>query len=287
MAAFTRQSGGNPWIPFSRDLKTTNAIEKEEHAIFDEKASQYQRNAAPSSAYGYNKFQTWWNREAADRWTKSIEDEAVILIRPKSVPNLQAHYDFLQEISRQAVQATENNETENARRQMCRTLNQSRRAVEGRIAIMPATPLVYPAVEPGTFQFVPIGAAMMQPQIFAPALSMIQAATATTRAAATGNAAPWVMLQQPPPQQHIGPPSPKRARTRCDWRNLCPACGWPKRQHSKINGRLHVADDCVQTICGICNRSKGEHDRHAIISNKPTGRKYSYMGKNCIFTTYS
>jgi hypothetical protein len=95
---------------------------------------------------------------------------------------------------------------------------------------IPATPKVYPNVVPGTSQFVPIGAAMMQPQIFADALNMAQA-----RATFNINAAPWIMLQ--PQLQHNGPPSPKRARVQRNWRKMCRFCGWAKQDHNRVAGR--------------------------------------------------
>ena len=276
MDAFERQTGGNPWIPFSRDLQTTNAVEKEEHQIFDEASPQYERKAALTSTKGYSRFQQWWSQEVAKRWRQSVEDD-VIQIRPKSVTQLQEHYDYLQQIVRQANQSTGNDETENARRQMCRTLYHSRQAAEGRVTTIPATPIVYPTVVPGTSQFVPIGAAMMQPQIFAGALSMAQA-----RATFNINAAPWTMLQSQP--QHIGPSSPKRARVQRNWRKLCRFCGWAKQDHTRVAGRYQYNDNCALHICGICNRRKVEHDLRASINGEPTGPRYNYMGKNCIFS---
>jgi hypothetical protein len=276
MDAFERQSGGNPWIPFSRDLQTTNAVEKEEHRIFDETSPQYERKAALTSTKGYSRFQQWWQQEVAKRWRQSVEDD-VIQIRQKSVTQLQEHYDYLQQIARQANQSTGDDETENARRQMSRTLYHSRQAAEGRVTTIPATPIVYPTVVPGTSQFVPIGAAMMQPQIFADTLSMAQA-----RAAFNINAAPWIMLQ--PQLQHIGPPSPKRARVQRNWRKLCRFCGWAKQDHTRVAGRYQYNDNCALTICGICNRRKGEHDLRASDNGEPTGPRYNYMGKNCIFS---
>jgi hypothetical protein len=141
-------------------------------------------------------------------------EEDVIQIRPKSVAQLQEHYDYLQQIARHTNQSTGNNETENARRQMSRTLYHSRQAAEGQVKTIPVTPIVYPNVVPGTSQFVPIGAAMMQPRILADALSMAQA-----RATFNISAAPWIMLQ--PQLERIGPPSPKRARVQRNWRKLC------------------------------------------------------------------
>jgi hypothetical protein len=276
MGAFERQSGGNPWIPFSRDLQTTNVVEKEEHRIFDEMSPQYERKAALSSTKGYTRFQQWWQQEVAKRWRQSVEDD-VIQIRPKSVTQLQQHYDFLQQIARQADQSTCNDETENARRQMCRTLYHSRQAAEGRVTTIPAAPIVYPTVVPGTSQFVPIGAAMMQPQIFADALSMAQA-----RATFNTTAAPWIMLQ--PQLQHIGPPSPKRARVQRNWRSLCRCCGWAKQAHNRVAKRYQYNDNCALTICGICNQRKVDHDRRARDNGEPTGPRYNYMGKNCIFS---
>jgi hypothetical protein len=137
--------------------------------------------------------------------------------------------------------------------------------------------MVYPAVVHGTSQFVPIGAALMQQQIYGDSLSMAQA-----RAAFAINAAPWIMLQ-PKPQQHIGPPSPKRARVQHNWRTLCQTCGWPKQAHSRVANQHQCNDYCTQTICGICNKNKGLHDRRASNNGRPTGPKYYYMGKNCIF----
>jgi len=281
MQAFVRQSGGDPWIPFSCNLKTNNAIEKEEHRLFDENAPHYQRGAAPSSPKGYLHFAKWWEREVADRLQKSAEDEEIVLIRPKSIAQLQAHYDLLQEVSRRAVQPTDNNDAELARRRMCRTLRNSRQAMEGQIATVPATPVIYPSVVPGTMQCVPIGAALMQPQIFAAALTMLQASMATTVA---GNAAPWQMLTATQPQSNPPPPA-KRQRLGGDWRTLCAACGWAKNLHNQVAGRFQFGELCVQTVCGICNQSKRQHDQLAKTKNKPTGKEYMYMGKNCIFST--
>ena len=274
MDAFERQSGGNPWIPFSRDLQTTNAVEKEEHRIFDEASPQYERKAA--STKGYSRFQQWWQQEVAKRWRQSVEED-VIQIRPKSVTQLQEHYDYLQQVARQANESTGNDETENARRQMSRTLYHSRQAAEGRVTTIPATPIVYPNVVPGTSQFVPIGAAMMQPQIFADALSMAHA-----RATFNSSAAPWIMLK--PQLQHNGPPSPKRARVHRNSRKVCRICGWAKQDHTRVAGRYQYNDNCALTICGICNRSEEAHDLRASDNGKPIGRRYNYMGKNCIFS---
>jgi hypothetical protein len=137
----------------------------------------------------------------------------------------------LQQIARQTNQSTGNDETENARRQMSRILDHSRQAAEGQVTTIPVTPIVYPNVVPGTSQFVPIGAAMMQPQIFVDALSMVQA-----RATFNINAAPWIMLQ--PQLQHNSPPSPKRARVQRNWRKLC----------RFVDGQSRITTDSLEDI---------------------------------------
>jgi len=274
MEAFVRQSGGDPWIPFSRNMRTTNAIEREEHRIFREESPKYKRTVAPSAPSGYGKFAEWWESEVAERLRKSIEDggdESVIIIRPKSVIQLQEHFDYLESIARQTLQPTDD-ETDTVRRAMNRTMAESRRSIPP-VSTALATPVQYPAATPTAGHWVPVGAAMMQPNIFAPA-SLVQ-----RQIAQIGNVAPWSLRVQQP---FMAPPPLKRLRY--DWRRVCRACGWQKAEHPKVEGILRFGKTlCTLTRCGICNKNKRQHDEQARKRNMPAGKECRNMGENCVF----
>jgi len=267
MEAFIRQSGGNPWIPFAENLHTTNPIEKAEHELFDAMSQNYERGATPSAAKGYQQFARDWEREVADRLAKSTDGETVVLVRPKSIAQLQAFYDYLQSKRLEAAQPTDES-TENVRRTTHRTLLESRVAMNGRVSTAAAFPLQYPMAGPG--HTVPLGVAVLQPQLF-------HASLAEASNGCAANAAPWQMRIQQPRLEGTG-----RKRQKTDGRNTCKACGWPRGDHVR-NGSLllYGKGKCTMPTCGVCYKTNIQHAERARQLGKPDGDYY--MGETCVF----
>jgi len=273
MEAFMRQSGGEPWVPFSRDLQTDNEVDREEHKVFDLLSQQYERNASPSSAKGYFQLAKAWEREVAQRIRSSVEngDDDIVLIRPKSVAQLQQHYDYLQEVSRIAAQPETDATVALERQRMNQTLRESRAAVNGLVTTTAARPVQYPTAVAALGHTVPLGLALMQPSIFGAALGLAIDSN-------IGNIAPFRIPNMP---QATAVPTPQQ---QYDGRRRCVACGWLRSQHIKVGGTLLFGrEKCTYDICGICNQSKSKHLQEARARNLAGDRIQSCMGKNCVF----
>jgi len=272
MEAFVRQSGGQPWIPFSQNLQSTDAVDREEHRVFNEMSAEYNRSVAPSAAHGYNAFALAWDQLVGDRYQKKLEegDDSIVLLRPKSVTQLQSFYDYLQRLGGQANHSTEGIH-ETAQQLMHRALKDSRREMSGQVTTTPAAPIAYPTALPDAGQLIPLGAAVMQHSIFANSFLQVNQTAA--------NYAPFALRDLPP-----APPPPKRSRTANSRNQTCQICGHPKKDHlSAGQSILFGKGRCNLITCGVCYREKKEHDSAARASGKPVGTSYSWMGENCIF----
>lgn len=86
--AFARLTNQQPWYPFHTGSTTPLEIHLEEFAVFNSMEPRCKRNVRPRAKDGYHAFSNEWNVEVANRYTRHVEDEKVILIRRKSAIQL-------------------------------------------------------------------------------------------------------------------------------------------------------------------------------------------------------
>ena len=266
MEAFNRQTGGSSWVPISQDLKTKDKVDVEEQRYFNELESQFKRSVAPSAAHGYDLFAKAWEQEVGRRHLQAMAgDESIVLLRPKSVAQLQDHFDFLQTLERDAHHVTETEEAN--RRGLFSQLKRARIDATGQAKSVACAPITYPTATVGARMIVPFGAPTVHPQLFSHAFTQQQS---------TANQAPFFMN---PPQPFVPPPRAPLV----NYRIMCRVCLNPKRDHEKENGRLLFGSGrCTLSYCGRCSRTKIDHDKKAQLLRLPLG--VSTMGPNCVFS---
>ena len=181
MEAFERQTGGNIWIPFSTDLNSSSEVDVEERQVFNAMAQLYNRNVAPSAPNGYNLFQKAWNQNAGHRHVQSLDgDESIVLLRYKSVAQLQSYYDYLRRMEQQSHDVTDTDDAN--RHSMFAILRSGRENAIGQALNVPTAPIAYTAG--GDWATVPFGAPVVHPYLYQHTFSRQQS---------TANYAPFVM----------------------------------------------------------------------------------------------
>ena len=261
MEAFKRQTGGNAWIPFSKNLESNDEVDVKERQLFDKLQSQYKRNVAPSDPNGYNFFEKAWDQEVGRRHLQALAgDNDIVLLRPKSTVQLQEYYDFLQSLEKDANHVTDAEEAN--RRSLFSTLKRARVEATGQVQSNPTAPIAYPtATGP---MYVPFGAPVLHPEIFRHPFQQHQS---------PANQAPFYMNL---PQRVAQP-----IQETVDYRIICRVCANAKRYHEKENGVLLFGRRCNLNYCGRCNRMKMDHIQMARKLQLHTG--VPLMGPNCLF----
>ena len=238
MKAYERLTNQQAWYPFS-DTPITK-LDKEEFAQFDTMSEECHRNVTPRSRQGRQAFAAAWNVEVAERYKNYIEgDQSVILIRRKSVIQLQKHYDNLQQKKRLAQQS-DSQRDEELRREWRQTLRTTRREVPDIPAMQPPAPTQYP-----TNGMVPFGMPMaLNPTILQGAMQGLVAQEANTTIGR-----PFVVHQRPDIVSHALTGFRKLA-----W---CITCGFRKNQH--VVQTESFGSKCRRDCCAKCGWLKKNH----------------------------
>lgn len=241
LQTFARLTGNNPWLPFSDKNDVTS---QEETRVFQEMATNFNRNARRDSEKGFHKFRDCWNLEVGKRYLAKLKgDDTVVTIYRKSTEQLVDYYDKLEE-QRIAATSVDSNGLQNLQ-QVNRVIRDSRAAIAPPV-VTNVAPVVYPQHNGTGAGFTPIGA------------PLVMNTTAAFGSGLRPNPRPRNgSIPFLPPPCHIQVDAPRQPSSRAFLRR-CRKCGRKRYEHDK---KCYGLKKCNFTHCGRCGLSDQAHVR--------------------------
>lgn len=238
LAAFSRMTGENPWLPFLDDNRDPRAIA--ERKLFNEMKSNYDRHVSPSTPVrGYDAFSREWCDEVGQRYLARLagvvdQDTDVTVIYSKTAQQLANYFDKL-EAEAQVATVLNTPEAVGRQRDLNRIIRNSRQTVVTP-TVVPVGPVRYQC---GPNQQTPLGVPLVLNTSIAFPSGFLPA-----NLQSVGGAAPF-LLPNLNAQQQIPTCPPKGT-----YRKICQHCGRLRTEHH--SAKEFGKKNCKFIRCARC-----------------------------------